>query len=201
VSQRYSGYQRVANDHYATPAWVTDALLPHIRPQIVISDNWARPDSLAAVERFKLAIWEPACGEGKMTAVLDGAGHWTVGTDIEQGVDFLVQQHTPLGSIRAIITNPPYNLATEFIEHALTLMRPVRGIVAMLLRADFDHARTRGHLFARHPAFARRIALTRRIRWFEDSKGNPSFNHSWFLWDWENSAPPTIAYAPAEQAS
>ena len=30
-SQRISGYERKPNDFYETPAWVTHALLPHIR--------------------------------------------------------------------------------------------------------------------------------------------------------------------------
>jgi hypothetical protein len=71
-----------------------------------------------------------------------------------------------------------------------------QGIVAMLLRTDFDHAKTRQHLFAKHAAFAKKVVLTKRIRWFEDSKGAPSFNHAWFIWDWRHSGPPTLAYGP-----
>jgi hypothetical protein len=49
--------------------------------------------------------------------------------------------------------NPPYISATLFIEHALRLMSG-GGKVAMLLRTDFDHAKTRRHLFSDCPAFA-----------------------------------------------
>ena len=38
----------------------------------------------------------------------------------------------------AIVTNPPYTLAQEFIEHSLDLMEPVEGVVAMLLRNEYD---------------------------------------------------------------
>jgi hypothetical protein len=61
---------------------------------------------------------------------------------------------------RAIITNPPYALAQEFIGHALEMMEP-DGIVSMLLRTDFDHAKTRAHLFSGCPAFAKKPVLTR----------------------------------------
>jgi hypothetical protein len=44
------------------------------------------------------------------------------------------------------------------------------------------------------PAFAKKLILTRRIRWFADSNGSPSFNHAWFLWDHRQSGAPTIAY-------
>jgi hypothetical protein len=76
------------------------------------------------------------------------------GSDIETGVDFLQQTNT-LGA-DAIITNPPYLLAREFIEHALRLTEATTGMVAMLLRTDYDHAATRQHLFSGCPAFARR---------------------------------------------
>lgn len=181
MSQRHSGYERLERDHYGTPSWVTEALLPYIG-------------------RVS-AAWEPACGEGKMSGVLARAGIKMATSDIATGIDFLQQPCAPcLFKAHAIITNPPYNLATLFIEHALDLMKPASGIVAMLLRTDFDHARSRRHLFADHPAFARRIALTRRIQWFEGTKGHPSFNHSWFVWDWLHSGPATVAYAPQEAA-
>ena len=64
--------------------------------------------------------------------------------------------------VQAIITNPPYALAQNFIEHALELMKP-DGIVAMLLRTDFDHAKTRQHLFGGCDQFAKKVVLTKRI--------------------------------------
>lgn len=172
MSQRDSGYERKERDLYETPEWVTRALLPHI-------------------PKF-LRVWEPACGSGKMVGALEG--HAVAGTDIEGGKDFLVEQTAH--NTQAIITNPPYVLAQEFIEHALHLMGPQRGLVAMLLRTDFDHAKTRQHLFSGCEQFAKKIVLTKRIQWIEDSKGSPSFNHAWFIWDWKHSGPPTLAYGP-----
>ena len=65
----------------------------------------------------------------------------------------------------------------------------------MLLRTDFDHASSRRDLFELAP-FAKKVVLTKRIQWFEDSKGSPSFNHAWFIWDWTHEGAPTLAYAP-----
>jgi hypothetical protein len=70
----------------------------------------------------------------------------------------------------------------------------------MLLRTDFDHAATRAHLFASCPTFARKVVLTRRIRWFEQSAGSPSFNHCWMVWDRLHRGPPTLAYASGSAA-
>jgi hypothetical protein len=88
----------------------------------------------------------------------------------------------------------PYELATEFIERALSII-PVDGFVAMLLRTDFDHARSRRHLFGECPRFWKKLVLTRRIKWFEDSSGQPSFNHAWYIWQ-THSGTPVLAYAP-----
>jgi hypothetical protein len=119
MAQRVSGYVRQANDAYDTPAWVTDAVVPHLR-------------SLA------LHVWEPAAGTGKMVDALRCAGFRVTSTDIATGVDFLECSALPSDLIQAICTNPPYTYAHAFIEHALVLTKPVGGVVAMLLRCDFD---------------------------------------------------------------
>jgi hypothetical protein len=173
VSQRESGYARKERDLYETPAWVTRALLPHLPPS--------------------LSVWEPAAGSGKMAEELRLAGHSVRATDIATGCDFLSADD----AADAIITNPPYALASEFIEHALRLMKP-RGSVAMLLRTDFDHAKTRQHLFSGCAAFAKKVVLTRRIVWFEGPKAAPSFNHCWMIWDWKHRGPPVLAYGPED---
>lgn len=174
MSQRNSDYARVERDLYETPEWVTEALLPHLPARMV--------------------VWEPACGSGKMVRALEAGGHRVFGTDIAGGDDFLAQK---AGGYEAIITNPPYTHATQFVEHALAVTRP-EGTIAMLLRTDFDHAKTRAHLFADCPAFAKKLVLTRRIVWFDRPGAAPSFNHAWYIWDWTHSGPPVLAYGPAE---
>lgn len=175
MSQRKSGYKRKRRDRYETPAWVTDCVAGYIHG--------------------RRRIWEPACASGKMTRALRKHGFVVLGSDIASGRDFL-KRRSMLPGYSAIVTNPPYELATEFIEHALALTKRVRGYVAMLLRTDFDHAKTRRHLFKDCPAFAGKIVLTQRIIWFEGTGGKPSFNHAWFIWDWRNTDEPTVGYAP-----
>jgi hypothetical protein len=177
MAQRISGYVRQANDSYETPAWVTDALVPHI-------------------SKLALHVWEPAAGSGQMVDALSNAGFRVTGTDITTGVDFLECNAMPSDAIQAICTNPPYTHAQTFIEHALVLTKPIGGVVAMLLRGDFDHAKTRRHLFADCPAFAKKIIFTERIVWFQRPGAAPSFNHCWIVWDWQHTCKPTIEYAP-----
>lgn len=170
MSQRISGYKRIDWDSYETPEWVTEALIPHLPTGIK-------------------EVWEPACGTGKIVAVLERHFSKVIKSDILTGENFF-----DIGSpaIQAIITNPPYNQATEFIERALLKA----SHVAMLLRTDFDHARSRQHLFKECQAFYKKVVLTKRIRWIEGSTGQPSFNHAWFIWSHFHWGPPSIAYAP-----
>jgi hypothetical protein len=183
MSQRQSGYKRIKRDAYQTPEWVTLALEPHLQ----VSTNKALTK-----------VWEPAAGEGKMASVLRDAGYKVVATDIGRTTkivtgnwDFLTTR-APLNSFDWIITNPPYSHAEQFIEHAL-FMAPR---VAMLLRCDFDSAQGRGYLFKNNKYFTKKIVLTKRIRWIENSKGSPSFNHAWYIWSKHNDGLPTIRYAP-----
>jgi hypothetical protein len=182
-----AGYERIANDEYRTPAWVTEHLLAHVK--------------------FSGLVWECAAGQGDMVAPLRAAGLEVCASDIAgydgRHLDFLSIKTTPLaqGLVRdglaAIISNPPYSHAGAFIERALAITEKNRGKVAFLLGHDYDTAiTTRGHLF-RHPAFYGKLMLPRRIRWvgFED-KASPRQIHAWTLWDWSKdpAARPVIIY-------
>lgn len=185
MSQRDSTYERKERDSYPTPPWVTKALVPHLRQPLQ-------------------DVWEPACGSGAMVDALHEAGGFCVtASDIHETRQDFLQMGIPKSwgeSIGAIITNPPYTLAQEFCEHALRLMEPVGGQVAMLLRVDFDSAKTRSHLFRDCPAWSKKVVLTKRIVWFVEDDGkpksSPSENHALYIWDWKHEGPPTLAYAP-----
>ena len=99
MSQRDSGYARKANECYETPEWVTEALLPHLEPGCT--------------------VWEPACGSGKMARVLTRE-HPVIATDTTRGMDFF---DTLTTGWQAIVTNPPYDRAVEFIERSLDLTK------------------------------------------------------------------------------
>ena len=193
MSQRNSEYERKENELYETPEWVTELLIPHLP---------------VGVRR----VWEPASGNGKMVNVLKN--HFPVhATDIKfpkdgipddwnqwSEIDFLGAEN--ICKANAIITNPPFNQATEFIEYALELMKPMNGYVAMLQNVDFDSAKSRRHLFRNCPEFMTKIVLTKRIVWFVEANGkpkaSPSSNHAWYIWchDWKQSGSPTIVYEP-----
>jgi len=98
----------------------------------------------------------------------------------------------------AIVTNPPYFLAREFVEHALELTYDTQGKVAMLLPMAWDTAKGRTKLFA-YP-FKAKYTITRRIRWsnLEQRAAGPSMNHAWLVWDWsiDINRVPTMGWLP-----
>ena len=179
MSQRNSGYARREYDAYFTPEWVTRALLDSGYP-------------------FRGPVWEPACGNGQVAGVIKDRFP-VVATDIQNDLDFMRCDFAPQ-RVASIITNPPYTNSADFIKHAIEIMAPVQGQVAMLLRTDYDHAACRATLFRDNKAFARKLVLMKRIIWFVEANGkpkaSPSYNHAWYIWDHRHEGPPTIGYAP-----
>jgi len=188
-------YERVKDEFYPTPAWCTHGLMNGVKDYMTPHDH----------------IWEPAAGEGDISKVLIGFNRAVVSTDlvcygtkmtIYNPVDFLEVEQMP-GRTTAIITNPPYGkvdkktLSDAFVEHALELTKPVGGLVAMLLRNEFDSAKKRRKIFSNHRAYVAKLVLTARPRWFPDSTGSPRHNYAWFVWDWSkahNNSEPVIRY-------
>lgn len=184
-------YDRVDGDFYPTPPEYLDCLA-HF------------------VDLSGLGVWEPACGEGHLSKRLSMLAHAVLSSDLFDrgfgtgGIDFLKSTKLPQilpmnGGRPAIITNPPYgDEAEQFVRHALELTKDTGGLVAMFLRNEWDcSGRDRADLFEGHPAYAMKIVVTKRPRWFEKKKGDksPRHNFSWFVWDWSKApGDPAIRY-------
>ena len=178
MSRVDSNYERKDRDLYETPEWVTQAVIQFLPSP-------------------PIKIWEPACGNGAIVRVLADNGYDVYATDKVDGEDFF-ENGDSKGS-HGIVTNPPYTDSAVFVQHAIDVMMPRNGFVAMLLPVDYDSAKSRRSLFADCPVFSRKIVLLRRIVWFERDDGKkaaPSENHAWFVWSWRHAGPPIIRYAP-----
>ncbi len=180
MAQRHSEYGRLADDRYQTPSWVTGVLLNRVR--------FDRP----------MRILEPCAGDGLMVAVLRDAGHFVFASDIEPDLpgldrvaDFLDADLSDCGC-DTLITNPPYNLITEMVRHALSL--PYLKTIAILGGSGFDYAKLRADLFC-HSRFRTKLLLQQRIVWFEGAqKGRPSTNHAWYIWGSPTNYPAELRY-------
>lgn len=154
--------------------------------------------ALLSVESFTGTIWEPACGDGAISKVLEAAGHSVISTDlIDRGygtpnVDFLLDYQT---TAENIITNPPFKHAEEFARHALS--RATRK-VAMLCRLGWLEGGKRQSLFTGTPlarvwVFSRRLAMLRGgAEWEGGGGGMIAF--AWYVWEHGYFGPPTIGW-------
>jgi hypothetical protein len=187
MRDRNRGYERQEQNFYPTPAWVTEALLRTVR--------------------LPKGIWEPCCGNGAMARVLESHGHHVVGTDLvdrgygEGGRDVLMESRLPDG-VTAIVTNPPYGgaLARRVVDHALELMLPVGGMVALLMNVQWQTAKTNSAR-CRIPAFDASVILTDRIRWIPDTDVRGSENHCWMVWDFSRTPGRASVDGPRRQAA
>jgi len=152
---------RRSNDFYPTPPEATEAL---VQARI-----------LPAVGK----VWEPACGDGAISRVLQRHRYEVVSTDLIDrgfgtgGVDFLAAKALLAPTV---VTNPPFVLAEEFIRHALALGAEH---LALLLKAQFWHAAGRLPLFEEH-----RPNVIAPLTWRLDFTGGgaPTMDCAWVVW-------------------
>lgn len=153
-------------DNYATPIWCIEKLL----------DEYIPPSAGLLID--------PAAGTGNILSVLHRRGidmTRLVGTDIIDGYDFLSEDWAitdydcHLLKPAAIISNPPYSLAFEFVKKSLTLCDEV----VMLLRLGFLASQTRYGFWQQHPC-QRIIVLSERPSF--DGDGTDNSDYGWFIW-------------------
>jgi hypothetical protein len=171
-SGRHSLAER-GNDCYSTPAVAVEALL--------------------AVENLPHIVWEPAAGGGAIVNVLRDRGHAVFSSDIVEYddfplhfvADFITLTLAPIGC-DAVVTNPPYRLATEFTRHALDLAPRVY----LLLRLAFLESIRRTDILerrglARVHVFRRRLPMMHRAGW-TGPRASSAIPSAWFCWNREH---------------
>ena len=92
-------------------------------------------------------ILEPACGSGCLSERLIELGHEVKSYDlIDRGYgevqDFFTMTEPPFEGDFAIVTNPPYKYATDFVLHSLELV-PDGSLVCMFLKTTFLESKGR----------------------------------------------------------
>lgn len=147
---------------------------------------------------FEGDVWEPACGDGAISKVLEARGFKVYSSDLidrgygESPVDFLLDYRTTADNI---ITNPPFKHALEFSRHALARSRRK---VAMLARLAWLEGIERGAFFKASPlaqvlVFSKRIPL-QRGRLVADGEFGGMIAFAWFVWDHAHQGKPTLGW-------
>jgi hypothetical protein len=157
-------------DFYPTPHNVTEALITFLNSKGVTYQT----------------IHEPASGEGDISKVFESYFYEVISSDLRTeniyglgGIDFL---ESDIPNCDACITNPPFNVAEKFIEKSVGNYR----IIAMLLKSQYWHAKTRLPLFMKYPP-SYVLPLTWRPDFLEkyrppSEKGNPTMDVGWTVW-------------------
>ena len=149
---------REKDDFYPTPPEATMALMDR--------------------ETFNGNIWECACGNGAMSKVIIYKGYEVYSSDLidrgygKTGIDFLKADK----KVDNIITNPPFNLSTEFTIKAL---KQAKYQVAMLNKLSFLEGLKRKELVFSQKKLKKIWIFSRRVRF----GGNGLMAFAWFIFD------------------
>ena len=146
---------------------------------------------------------------GHISRTLEELGYFVESTDIIYrgfgkvgAYDFLKSTREQLQGAD-IVTNPPYNQAQQFIEHAIR-NSDKDAKIAMLLRLSFLESQKRKALFDKYPltavyVFRSRIGCAKNGVFKLDSKGEENYpsavTYAWFLWDkacFNRTEPPKV---------
>lgn len=150
-------------------------------------------------------VLEPCVGMGHIANVLLDAGMDVTACDIvDRGfdgtvvTDFLSIPKQP--RFDAVITNPPFSHAVEFIEQSLNSVKE-DGLVAMFLKLAFLETQSRKVFFTKYPpkyvyVFSERMNTFRGGQEV-DENGKPwstTMATAWFIWQKGYSAEPIIRW-------
>ncbi len=165
---------REKDDFYPTPPSATQSLL----------DN----------QKFEGNIWECACGNGAMSKVMEESGYEVYSSDLidrgygETGVDFLKSTK----QVDNIVTNPPFNLSTEFTEIALKLANKK---VCMLNKLSYLEGIKRKELIFNKNKLEKVLIFSRRVPFKKEStqsKAAGLMAFAWFIYDINYNGKPMI---------
>ena len=185
-ASNHSDTERQAEDYYATP-------------DIAVQQ-------LCELETFSKNILEPACGEGAISKMLEANGYSVESMDLIDrgygigGVDFLEYNEAV---DKDIITNPPYILAAEFVEHAMDIMTEGHK-AAFFLKLTFLEGEKRRALFKKYPPKKIYVAVSRldcakNGEFKLDRNGNQKHSggavcYAWFVFEKGFTGEPSLSW-------
>ena len=177
MSQRHEASDSL--DYFPTPPWATRALF-----QEILKPNWLFPHQPKDDVLLETCL-EPACGGGHMVKVLQEYFLEVESCDVadygqDRIADFLSSDVA--GDYDFIITNPPFNLAEEFVLKALPM---ARQCVAIFARTQFMESIGRyERLFKPHPPqfiaqFSERVPI---VKGRLSATASTATSYAWFIW-------------------
>ena len=160
-------------DDFPTPPWATRALCEWI--------------SGMGYDLPAMTCREPAANRGHMVKPLREYFHSVEASDIhDYGAGFAVQDYIfgsdPVGLVGWTITNPPFRLAQQFIEHARKTSR--HGVAVIVRSAFLEGVGRHRDLFSVAPPsdilqFSERVVMHKGKL---SAKGSTATAYCWLVW-------------------
>ena len=161
---------REKDDFYPTPPSATQSLLNN--------------------QKFEGNIWECACGNGAMSKVMKESGYEVYSSDlIDRGYGDVKDFLTTNEKVDNIITNPPFNLATEFTLHGLN---SVNKKMALLCKLSFLEGKKRSSVLFNQDKLKKVLVFSRRLGFKKNDKKGGLMAFAWFIYDVNYNGKPTI---------
>lgn len=165
-ASNHSSDDREQNDFYATEPKAVELLLKE--------------------ETFTQIVLEPACGKGHISEALKKDGYVVFSYDkIARGYGGVKDFFTVQKWEYDIITNPPYKIAMEFIEKALSIV-PEKRKVAMFCRLLFLEGQKRKKLFLEQPPKIVYVS-SGRLKCAKNGDfekyGSSAQAYAWYVWE------------------
>lgn len=179
---RKEGESREEHDYYAT--------CPSAVPPLLEVLGWQSGGKL---------IRENSCGAGHLSQMLEAYGHKVVSTDLIDrgygiaGVDFLLPHWTDYMGYDAVVMNPPYKHALQFVLKSLE----IAPIVCAFLRIQWLESGARRQFFKDNPpryvaVFSDRVKSSKNG---EFPKGESSaVCYAWYIWERGYTGAPSILW-------
>lgn len=164
MSRQKTGQRLNVTDFYATPPWSYENL----------DIDWSRFSS----------AHEPCRGDGRIHFFLEEEKKIPCTySEINEGLDFFDWK----SSTDLILTNPPFSIAKEFIEHSLAKC----NTCVMLLRLNYLGSISRHDWWKKHIPTAL-FVLSKRPSF--TGKGTDATEYAWFVWDKTDRIPHGIFF-------
>lgn len=181
VVESMKRHKRKPSDFYPTPAEATTALIPMLN---IPKTAW---------------VCDPGCGEGDFIEVFRILGFNVYASDLRHtgygdgGVDFLNPPDDRFFfSFDVIATNPPFDLAEDFIRMA----HGNAGIVVMLLKSNYWNAKKRLALWDECTPTGF-FPISWRLAFLEEERGkSPLMDCDFWIWDYRE---PKLPWRPLER--
>lgn len=192
---------RQEDDFYATDPKAITLLLKGCSEWMLDKLRFSKSVEIGKLSDYiPTPLWECACGNGNLARELIKNQYLVWATDLKdrgygmhRDVDFLTTKQC---GMNIILTNPPYSLATEFIEHALEIL-PAGGLYIALMNITYLSGQKRYQRVYSKGSLREIYVFSKRIECWKNGerpkdKCGSIANYAWYIFQKGYNGQPII---------